>query len=121
MPAGQGPGESYGSEDGLTYSCPLTVSTSLHTPDGSDAAKPIGQGSPGGFQTHSPGEVWFQRFGEPCTVIAGVAKALSERVSGNTIDRMMTTLRIRVVADLMSDYAVSEGGLLAVLLARSCD
>ena len=54
-------------------------------------------------------------------MIAGVAKALSERVSGNTIDRMMTTLRIRVVADLMSDYAVSEGGLLAVLLARSCD
>jgi hypothetical protein len=79
----------------------------------------MGQGSPGGFQTHSPGAVWFHRVGEPSSVIAGAAKAFSERVSGNMTDKMTMSLRIRAVADLMSDYIVSEGVALGVLPARS--
>jgi hypothetical protein len=75
----------------------------MHTPAGSDAAKPMGQGSPGRFQTHSPGAVWFQRLGEPSSVIVGLAKALSERVSGNITDKMMTSLRIGPVTGLMLD------------------
>jgi hypothetical protein len=43
----------------------------LHTPDGSLAEKLIGQGSPGGFQMCSPGDVWYQRLLFPIAVRLG--------------------------------------------------
>jgi hypothetical protein len=61
----------------------------------------MGQGSPGGFQIHSPGAVWFQRLGEPSSVIAGLAKALSERASGNTTVKMTMRVRISAVTELI--------------------
>ena len=69
--------EVFGTADGPGSWCRPIDADMVHTPDGSEAAKLKGHGSPGGFQTHSPGLVWNQRLPDPSGVRFGLWLSLA--------------------------------------------
>src|SRR5690349_17220780 len=73
--------DAFGLDDTPGNKLPPRRADMLQTPEGSDAVRVRGHGSPGGFQTHSPGRFWYQRFPVPSAVSVGPAVSLAVSVT----------------------------------------